>query len=114
MTTIPLRRWTVPAISGLLIVASFVADRLTASALPGDLAMVAAAAVAGTPIVRSALRALDNRVVGIDLLVTVASVGAIIIGEYWEAAAVTFLFAIGNSLETATLAKTRSALAELI
>ena len=112
--SLPLGRWTVPAVSGLLIAASFVADLLTTSALPGDLAMVAAAVVAGTPIVRSALRALRGRVVGIDLLVAVASVGAIVIGEYWEAAAVTFLFAVGHALEAATLAKTRSALAELI
>ncbi|WP_230953365.1 heavy metal translocating P-type ATPase, partial [Propionibacterium freudenreichii] len=32
----------------------------------------------------------------------------------WEAAAVTFLFAIGHALEAATLNKTRSALAELV
>src|SRR5699024_6696647 len=49
-----------------------------------------------------------------DALVTVAAVGAILIGNYWEAAAVTFLFAVGNALESATLNKTRSALQELI
>ncbi|HCX86202.1 MAG TPA: heavy metal translocating P-type ATPase, partial [Micrococcales bacterium] len=54
------------------------------------------------------------RVIGIDLLVSVAAIGAVIIGEYWEAAAVTFLFAIGHALESATLNKTRSALAELV
>ena len=54
------------------------------------------------------------RVIGIDLLVSIAAIGAVIIGEYWEAAAVTFLFAIGGALENATLNKTRSALAELV
>jgi len=39
------------------------------------------------------------RVIGIDLLVSVASVGAVVIGQYWEAAAVTFLFAVGHALE---------------
>ncbi|MDO5499764.1 MAG: cation-translocating P-type ATPase, partial [Propionibacteriaceae bacterium] len=43
-----------------------------------------------------------------------AAIGAIAVRNYWEAAAVTFLFAIGHALETATLNKTRSALAELI
>ena len=76
--------------------------------------MVAAAAVAGTPIVIKATRALLTRAIGIDLLVSVAAIGAIIIGEYWEAAAVTFLFAVGHALEAATLNKTRSALAELV
>src|SRR5690606_12318996 len=35
-------------------------------------------------------------------------------GEYWEAAAVTTLFAVGNALEAATLNRTRAALAELV
>src|SRR5680860_106875 len=54
------------------------------------------------------------RVVGIDLLVSVAVIGALIIGQYWEAAAVTFLFGIGHALEAATWSKTGSALAELV
>lgn len=54
------------------------------------------------------------RYIGIDLLVTVAAVGAILIGNFWEAAAVTFLFALGHALEVATLNKTRSALTELV
>ena len=107
-------RWTVPTVSGLLIVLSFLADRLAASTLPGDVAMVAAAVVAGTPIVIKAVNALLAKVVGIDLLVGVASIGAVAIGQFWEAAAVTFLFAVGHALETATLNKTRSALAALV
>ncbi|MGH8828062.1 MAG: heavy metal translocating P-type ATPase [Jiangellaceae bacterium] len=108
------RRWTVPSVSGALIVASIVVARLFGSDTVSNVLMVAAAVVAGTPIVINAVRALMARIVGIDLLVSVASIGAVIIGEYWEAAAVTFLFAIGHALEQATLGKTRSALAELI
>lgn len=70
--------------------------------------MITAAVVAGTPVLVKAWRAITAKVIGIDLLVTVAAVGAIIIGTYWEAAAATFLFAIGHALEAATLAKTRS------
>jgi len=101
-------------ISGLLIVASFVVARVFGSGEVGNIFMVAAAVVAGTPIVIKAARALTARVVGIDLLVSVATIGALIIGQYWEAAAVTFLFGIGHALEAATLNKTRSALAELV
>ena len=107
-------RWTIPMISGLLIVASFVVARVFGSDDVGSSFMVAAAAVAGAPIVIKAARALTSRVVGIDLLVSVATIGALIIGQYWEAAAVTFLFGIGHALEAATLNKTRSALAELV
>jgi Zn2+/Cd2+-exporting ATPase len=114
MNTLKAGRWTVPAVSGLLIVLSLLADRLTAGPLIGNAAMVAAALVAGMPIARNAVRALTVKVIGIDLLVSIAATGAVIIGEYWEAAAVTFLFAIGHALEAATLNKTRSALAELV
>ncbi|MFD1505457.1 cation-translocating P-type ATPase [Georgenia yuyongxinii] len=107
-------QWAVPVASGALILASLVAARLFGSDPVSDLLMVAAAVVAGAGIVVKAVRALTARVIGIDLLVSVAAIGAVIIGEYWEAAAVTFLFAIGHALEQATLTKTRSALAELV
>ncbi|MFG2087402.1 heavy metal translocating P-type ATPase [Spirillospora sp. NPDC048823] len=100
--------------SGLLIVASFAASAASGADALGDALMVAAAAVAGWGIAVKAARALMVRVVGIDLLVSVAAIGAVIIGEYWEAAAVTFLFAVGHALENATLSRTRSALAELV
>ncbi len=103
-------RWAVPVAGGLLIAVSL----LTPSDRWGDVLMVAAAVVAGGRIVLAATRALLARVIGIDLLVSVAAIGAVLIGEYWEAAAVTFLFAVGHALETATLTRTRSALAELV
>nr|WP_313315622.1 heavy metal translocating P-type ATPase [Dietzia maris] len=107
-------RWAIPVVSGALILISFFVARGLGSDAWSNAFMVAAAVVAGTPIVTKAARALMARVIGIDLLVSVAAIGAVIIGEYWEAAAVTFLFAIGHALESATLNKTRSALAELV
>ena len=107
-------RWAIPVASGTLILASLATSRLLGAQPSGDLLMVAAAVAAGLPIAASAIRALLGRVVGIDLLVAVAAVGAMVVGDYWEAAAVTFLFAIGGALENATLARTRSALAELV
>ncbi|MDN5898728.1 MAG: cation-translocating P-type ATPase, partial [Brachybacterium sp.] len=79
-----------------------------------DLFMIAAALVAGIPIILKAVRALMVKIIAIDLLVAIAAVGALIIGQYWEAAAVTFLFAIGHALEAGTMNRTRSALAELV
>ncbi len=108
------RRWAVPVVSGLLILASFASSRIWENQLWGDILMVAAAVIAGTPVVIKAWNALTAKVIGIDLLVSVAAIGAVIIGNYWEAAAVTFLFAIGHALEDATLNRTRSALAELV
>src|SRR5690625_1628175 len=79
-----------------------------------DLFMIAAALVAGIPIILKAVHALMVRTIAIDLLVSIAAIGALIIGEYWEAAAVTFLFAIGHAFEAGTMNRTRSALAELV
>ena len=107
-------RWTIPVLSGSLIIVALLLLQVFQDDTVGNIVMVAAAAVAGTRIVISAARALTAKIIGIDLLVSVAAIGAVIIGEYWEAAAVTFLFAIGHALETATLNKTRSALAALV
>ena len=73
-----------------------------------------AALVAGTEIALRAFAALRVRSFSIELLVTIAAVGALFIGEYWESAAVTFLFVLGGYLEARTLARTRSALKELL
>ena len=69
--------------------------------------MIAAAIVAGYRIAQTAWIALRAKVVSIQLLVSIAAIGGIFIGEQWEAAAVTFLFALGNYLEARTLNKTR-------
>src|SRR5690625_7778058 len=76
--------------------------------------MLAAAIVAGYSIVVKAVRSLMVKFISIDLLVSIAAIGAILIGNFWEAAAVTFLFAIGHALEAGTMNKTRAALAELV
>ncbi len=76
--------------------------------------MAAAAVLAGADIAWRALQALRIRHLSIELLVTIAAIGALIIGEYWEAAAVTFLFMLGAWLEARTLRQTRGALADLL
>ncbi|MEW6663115.1 MAG: heavy metal translocating P-type ATPase [Bacillota bacterium] len=76
--------------------------------------MVTAALVAGYRIAQAAWRLLRYRVLGIQALVTIAAVGAIFIGEFWEAAAVTFLFALGGYLEARALERTRQALQSLV
>ena len=76
------RRWAVPVVSGLLILASFASSRIWENQLWGDILMVAAAVIAGTPVVIKAWNALTAKVIGIDLLVSVAAIGAVIIGNY--------------------------------
>ena len=54
------------------------------------------------------------RTFSIELLVTIAVVGALYIKEYTESSVVTFLFLFGSYLEARTLEKTRSSLKKLI
>ncbi len=111
------RRWVTVAVSGALIVSALLAGRLLAEPVGATAwsgLMLAATAVAAPEIVVRAFRDLRNKVVGIELLVTIAVTGAVLIGELWEAAAVTFLFALGGALESMTLSRTRNALRELL
>lgn len=101
-------------ISGLLIATSFVLRRTVGEQLITSIMMITAAIVAGTPIFQNAISALRYRVLGIDALVSIAVIGAMFIGEYWEAAAVTFLFIFGEYLESKTIEKTRSSIKSLL
>ncbi|GED81559.1 heavy metal translocating P-type ATPase [Latilactobacillus curvatus] len=66
-----------------------------------------------TPILMQAYQALKVKVISIDLLVTIAVLGALIIGEFNESAIVTFLFLFGSYLEQRTLKKTRESIRAL-
>ncbi|MFC3038722.1 heavy metal translocating P-type ATPase [Virgibacillus xinjiangensis] len=103
----------ITAVSGLLLLAALAAyiggfDGVRQGTL------VAATAIAGVPIAIKAYQALRMKAFSIELLVTIAVVGALLIGEYVESAAVTFLFLFGAYLEARTLEKTRSSLKDLV
>ncbi|MFD1850484.1 heavy metal translocating P-type ATPase [Oceanobacillus bengalensis] len=70
--------------------------------------------IAGIPIFTKAFQALRMKAFSIELLVTIAVIGALFIGEYVESAVVTFLFLFGDYLEARTLEKTRSSLKDLV
>ena len=101
-------------IAGTLIALGWSLGRLYPGNIGTPVLMLTATVIAGWPIARQAWQALRFRVLGIPALVTIAALGAIAIGEYWEAAVVTFLFALGSYLEARTLDKTRGALRELL
>ncbi len=55
-----------------------------------------------------------TRRVDMNVLMTLAAVGALFIGEFEEGAMVTFLFALGNLLESATMDRARRAIRSLM
>ncbi len=75
---------------------------------------IVALLVAGYPIARSGLANLwINKDFNVNLLMTLAAVGAIILGETGEAASLIFLFAVAEALEGYTGDRARRVLSEL-
>jgi len=100
-------------ISGILIAiglfSHFVLEHMTIT----HTALIIASILGAAPIAIQAYQALRVKVVSIDVLVTIAVIGAFLIRNYEESAIVTFLFLFGSYLEQRTLNKTRSAIREL-
>ncbi len=114
MTLLARRRGAVLLTSGVLIALGLAVTHLAGAGAIGRTALAAAAVVAGADVLRRALAGLRRRDVTIELLVSVAVIGALTIGEVWEAAAVTFLFTLGAYLEARALTKTRASLSTLL
>lgn len=101
-------------ISGALLLSALISHLINQESVARDIFLIIASVVAGVPIAIKAFQALRMKAFSIDLLVTIAVIGAMIIGEYTEAAVVTFLFLFGHYLEGRTLTKTRASLKSLM
>jgi len=100
-------------ISGILIAFAYFSEFVLKNETLFRWPMIIASVIGVIPIALQAFSALKVKVVSIDVLVTIAVIGAFIIGEFTESAIVTFLFLFGAFLEQRTLNKTRSAIKEL-
>ena len=100
-------------ISGLLIAAAFISKWISGNADIFTWSLIIASIIGAAPIAIQAYQALRVKVVSIDVLVTIAVVGAFLIQNFEESAIVTFLFLFGAYLEQRTLNKTRLAIREL-
>lgn len=80
------------------------------SAIPFLLAMV----LAGYPVARAAWYAVKAHRADMNLLMTIAAVGAIAIGRWDEGSSVLILFATGLMLQTLTVERTRRAIQALV
>ncbi len=103
------------ALSGLLLLLGLILEHGLRSAGPwADGALAASVVVGGYRFALAGLRALRTFSVGTNLLMALAAVGAAIIGHWEEAAAVVFLYALGEALEGAAMERTRRSLSALI
>lgn len=103
----------ITAISGILIVLGYIM-KLAGIGNVRDVLLIIASILASIPIAIKAWQALRMRAFSIELLVTIAVIGALYLREYTESSVVTFLFLFGAYLEARTLEKTRSSLKSLI
>ncbi len=80
-----------------------------------NLLSLVAMLLAGLPVARSAWRSLRvNRELNINVLMTIAAVGAVVIGAYTEAGMVMVLFALSEALEGYTGNRARHAIRSLL
>ncbi|MCL5109547.1 MAG: cadmium-translocating P-type ATPase [Chloroflexi bacterium] len=114
------RRAVLTVGSGIALALGFALDLLGApdlfSTIPISNALFALAmALGGYHIARSGLYGLlKSRTMDMNVLMTIAVVGAGAIGEWFEGAMVVFLFSLGNTLEGYTMDRARGAIRALM
>lgn len=101
---------------GALLLVAIVTDLFQSLPLEiSNILYVVAMIVAMKPIAASGINTLRvNRAFSINMLMTVAAIGALILGEFLEAATVIFLFAIGEAMEGYTADRARDSLRSLM
>ncbi|MBA7602634.1 Cadmium-transporting ATPase [subsurface metagenome] len=87
------------AVSGITLALGLALRYLYGQSLPSDLLLVATMVLSGYKIAEIGLRGLLRAHISINLLISIAAVGAFAIGHLEEGAAVVFLFNIAEKLE---------------
>lgn len=92
-----IRELQAAALAGVVVAGWF--DRAGGMPVVETVLFWAAAVVGGATFVPGALRGLVKGRLGVGLLMTIAAVGAVLLGEIAEAAMLAFLFSIAEGLE---------------
>ena len=99
--------------SALLFVLGLALGLAGAPEVASVAAYLTAIAVGGVPIFRAAIAGLRARHMDMNVLMSAATIGAVGIGEWAEAASVVVLFAAGNALQVYAIDRTRGAVRAL-
>jgi len=106
--------WNTLVAAGVAIALAIVLETLGAYPEASQSLLVAAMAVTGYPLAEKGVRGLLKGRIGINLLVTIAAIGATVIGLYQEGALVVFLFSISLRLEVIASERARHAIEALM
>lgn len=100
-------------VAGLALAAALIAAALHAASVEQILFVIAILA-GGYTFVPGAIKGLRTLRLGVDTLMAIAAIGAVILGEWGEAATLAFLFSISEALESYALTRTRQGLRALL
>jgi Zn2+/Cd2+-exporting ATPase len=101
-------------LSGGLFLATVATAHVTGAAGPALVLAVAAVTTGGWFVFPRGLRAARTLALDMNFLMSVAAIGALVIGEVVEAAAVMFLFSVAQLLETRSMDRARHAIRSLM
>ena len=107
------RIWTV-AISGALLLAGLVLQWMNIVSVFESLLLLVSIVLSGSLVFPKAIASIKRKYLDMNVLMTIAAIGAIAIKEYSEAAAVVFLFALSELLESLSVQRARRAIQELL
>ncbi|MCP3029438.1 heavy metal translocating P-type ATPase [Halobacillus sp. A5] len=99
--------------SGLLLGAGFIGSFTSLPQVFIIMIYAAAIVVGGYKPAKSAFYAIKSRSLDMNVLMVSAAVGAALIGEWFEGATVVWLFALGNTLQSRSIERTRESIRNL-
>ena len=107
------RQVALTAISGIALILAVILSRIGLS-VPARALFVLSAFTGGLYAARGAIYSLRSFSLDMNFLMTVAAIGAITIGHFFDAAMVMFLFSLGNALEARTVDRARESVRSLM
>lgn len=107
------KQTTLTLIAGCSILPAFILS-IAGIDLPAKILYGIAALAGGFYAARGTVYSLRSFVLDMNFLMTAAVIGAIAIGEWFDAAMVMFLFSLGNTLEARTMERTRDSVRSLL